>query len=88
MSRVDRILSCAVYMVYIILEVDPLWDDLAGQPRHEVIPGVASKLQREARHAQAPSMEKQLEVHVSLLLRNPQGLSMRAAPWCPVDRLR
>ena len=67
-------------MVHVILEVNPLRDDLASQQRCDVIPGVASKLQREARHWQAPFMEKQLEAHVGLLWRDPQGLSMRAAP--------
>src|SRR5262249_5597616 len=42
------------HTMHIITEVNPLRDDLAGQQRREVIPGVASKLQREARHGQAP----------------------------------
>jgi hypothetical protein len=45
-----------------------------------VIPGVARKLQREARHWQAPSIEKQCIAYIYLLWSDPQGLSMRSTP--------
>jgi hypothetical protein len=55
-------------MVHIILEIDPLRDDLAGQQRRKVIPRVARKLQREARHWQAPSIEGHVsDVHFTIL---------------------
>src|SRR5262245_18764700 len=42
-------------MVHVILEVDRLRDNLPGQQRRNVIPRIASKLQREACHGQTPS---------------------------------
>src|SRR4030095_13678697 len=47
-------------MVHIIREINALRDDLTGQQRRHVVPGVPRKLQREASHAQAPSIENNL----------------------------